>query len=98
MAKKKSKKPLSTRPPTVGLAFEHFQYDAPPETIWKVTWIRKWLNSQGVEKEMKCSDWFSTEKAAWDFVSNKLGPKNHIIAVQKFVSTSVGIPQEINNG
>lgn len=98
MAKKKSADPLPIRPPKVGLAFEHFEYDTPPETIWKVTWIRKWLSSQGVEKQMKCSDWFSTEQAAWNFVSNNLGQANHIIAVQKFVSTSVGVPQEINNG
>lgn len=98
MAKKKSKDPPPIRPPKIGLAFEHFEYDTPPETIWKVTWIRNYLNSQGKEKQMKCSDWFSTEQAAWIFVTNKLGPGNNIIAVQKFVSTSVGIPQEINNG
>ena len=72
--------------PNIGIAFEHFEYDQPPEVFWKVTWIRVLLRANGETKKIKCSDWFDSEKSAWDFVTRKLGPLNEIIAVSKFVT------------
>ena len=83
--------------PNIYIAFEHFESSLLPVAVWKVTWNRMLLRSNGETKQIKCSDWFNTEESVWDFVTRKLGPANEIVAVQKFVLEKLE-PKKPNKG
>jgi hypothetical protein len=63
------------------IAFENFTEEK-PTMLWRVVWWRTW--GKDGAKRLRCTDYFSDQAKAWEFVGIRTDTGNEVVSVEQF--------------